>query len=206
MQFDHGFFGFPTGQDGVDAARRPGQLVLQHGVGAGAGLPHTVLDVGQRAHGELQAIGEIGAVAVAQCHAATHDVMAEPFQGVSVHAVIMTDKGGNVESPCPFLSIRRRDSGSYFLGTPARSARTWVTASQKISSTFSLDRPTTSTFGTPVSSRRTTVASGSASPVHHSWRMAKSSNRSPSSVCRSALRRLATGIRAHHSARQYGPS
>ena len=43
---------------------------------------------------------------------------------------------------------------------------------------------------------------GSASPVHHSWRMAKSSKRSPSSVCRSAARRLGTGTRAHHSARQ----
>ena len=50
------------------------------------------------------------------------------------------------------------------------------------------------------------VASNSASPVHHSWRMAKSSNRSPSSVCRSAPRRLLTGIRAHHTAHQYGPS
>ena len=91
-------------------------------------------------------------------------------------------------------------------GLPASSALTWVTVSQKISSTFSFDRPTTSIFGTPASSRRTTLASGSASPVHHSWRMAKSSNRSPSSVCRSMLRRLATGTRAHHSARQYGPS
>ena len=82
----HQLLGFPTGQDGVDAARRPGQLVLQHGVGAGAGLAHAVLDVGQGAHGERQAVGQIGAVAVAQCHAATHDVVAEPFQGASVHA------------------------------------------------------------------------------------------------------------------------
>ena len=104
---DHGSCGFPAGQDGVDAARRPGQLVLQHGVGARAGLAHAVLDVGQRAHGELQAVGQIGAVAVAQRHAPTHDVVAEPFQGASVHAVIMTDQGGNVESLCPFLSIRR---------------------------------------------------------------------------------------------------
>ena len=36
-----------------------------------------------------------------------------------------------------------------------------------------LGSPTTSIFGTPASSRRTTLASGSASPVHHSWRMAK---------------------------------
>ena len=33
-------------------------------------------------------------------------------------------------------------SGSHFLGTPARSALIWVTVSQKISSTLSLDRPT----------------------------------------------------------------
>ena len=103
----------------------------------------------------------------------------------------MTHQGGNVESPCPFRSVSLHKSGSYFLGTPANSALAWVTASQKISSTFSLDRPTTSIFGAPASSRRTTLASGSASPVHHSWRMAKSSNRSPSSVCRSMLRRLA---------------
>ena len=28
-QFDRGFFGFPSGQDGVDAARCPRKLVLQ---------------------------------------------------------------------------------------------------------------------------------------------------------------------------------
>ena len=37
--------------------------------------------------------------------------------------------------------------------------------SQDSSSTFCLDRASTSTLGTPASSRRTTVASGSASPV-----------------------------------------
>ena len=104
---DHQLFGFPAGQDGVDAAGCPGQLVFQHGVGARAGLAHAVLDVGQRAHGELQAVGQVGAVAVAQRHAPTHDVVAEPFQGASVHAAIMTHQGGNVEPPCPFLSIRR---------------------------------------------------------------------------------------------------
>ena len=62
----------------------PGQLVFQHGVGAGAGLALAVLDVGQRAHGELQAVGQVGAVAVAQRDAPTHDVVAEAFQGVSV--------------------------------------------------------------------------------------------------------------------------
>ena len=98
-QFDPRLLGFAPGQDVVDAARRPGQLVLQHGVGAGAGLTHAVLDVGQRAHGELQAIAQIGAVAETQRHAPTHDLVAEPFQGVSVHAVIMTDKSRKVESP-----------------------------------------------------------------------------------------------------------
>ena len=83
-QFDHQLFGFPTGQDGVDAPRCPGQLVLQHGVGAGAGLAHAVLDVGQRAHGELQAVGQIGAVAVTQRDAAAHDVVAEVLQVASV--------------------------------------------------------------------------------------------------------------------------
>ena len=106
-QLDHEFFGFPARQDGVDAAGCPGQLVFQHGVGAGAGLAHAVLDVGQGAHGELQAVGQVGAVAIAQRHAPTHDVVAEPFQGASVHAGIMTHEGGNVESPCPFLSVCR---------------------------------------------------------------------------------------------------
>ena len=53
----------------------------------------------------------------------------------------MAHEGGNVEPPCPFRSICRTNSGSYFLGTPASSALAWVTASQKISSTFSLDTP-----------------------------------------------------------------
>ena len=37
-----------------------------------------------------------------------------------------------------FVPSVAQNSGSYFLGTPARSARTWVIVSQKISSTFSL--------------------------------------------------------------------
>ena len=81
------------------------ELVFQHGVGAGAGLSHAVFDVGQGAHGELQAVGEIGAVAVAQREAPTHDVVAEPLQGVAVHGPIMTHRGGNVELPRPFVSI-----------------------------------------------------------------------------------------------------
>jgi hypothetical protein len=48
-----------------------------------------------------------------------------------------------------------------------------VITSQNSSSTFSFDRPTTSTFGTPATFRCITLGSGSASPVHHSWRMAK---------------------------------
>ena len=64
------------------------------------------LDVGQRAHGERQAVGQVGAVAVAQRHAAAHDVVAEPFQVASVHALRMTHQGGNVESSYPFYSVR----------------------------------------------------------------------------------------------------
>ena len=144
--------GFPTGQDGVDAARRPGQLVFQQGVGARAGLTQAVLDVGQRAHGELQAIGQIGAVAETQCHAPTHDVVAEPFQIASVHAAIMTDKGGNVESRCPFLSIRRTKQRNLFPRDSGQvGPRLGDRVPEDLSSTFSLDRPTTSTFATPAS-------------------------------------------------------
>jgi len=38
-----------------------------------------VFDVGQGAHGELQAVGQVGAVAEAQRDAPAHDVVAEPF-------------------------------------------------------------------------------------------------------------------------------
>ena len=93
MQCGHQLLGFPSGQDGVDAAGCPGQLVFQHGVGARAGLAHAVLDVGERAHGELQARGQVGAVAVAQCHAPTHDVVAQPFQGAAIHTGIMAHQG-----------------------------------------------------------------------------------------------------------------
>ena len=44
--------------------------------------------------------------------------------------------------------------GSNVLGMPARSALTWVITSHNSSSTFSFDTPTTSTLGTPASSRR----------------------------------------------------
>ena len=81
VQCGRQLFGFPSGEDGVDAAGCPGQFVFQHGVGAGAGLAHTVLDVGQGAHGELQAVGQVDAGAEAQRHAPAHDVVAEPFQG-----------------------------------------------------------------------------------------------------------------------------
>ena len=83
------------------AAGCPGQLVLQHGVGAGAGLTHAVLDVGQGAHGELQGVGQVSAAAVAQGYAPTHDVVAEAFQGASIHASIMTQQGGNVDVIIP---------------------------------------------------------------------------------------------------------
>ena len=68
----------------------------------------------------------------------------------------MTHEGGNVESPCPFCSIHCMKCRTFFLWIPARSALTWVMVSQNSSSTFSLDRPATSTLGVP-SSRRTTV-------------------------------------------------
>ena len=67
-------------------------------------------------------------------------------------------------------SLFPRDSGQVGPGLGDR-------VPEDLSSTFSLDRPTTSTFATPASSRRTTLASGSASPVHHSWRMAKEATR-----------------------------
>ena len=122
-----------------------------------------MLDVGQCAHGERQAAGQIGAVAVAQCHSPAHDVVAEPCQVASVHADIMTHQNGNVEPTSPFHSLRRMNSGYYFLETPARSILSWAIVAQNISSIPSMDRPTTSTLGTP-SSRRTTVASGNARP------------------------------------------
>ena len=80
--------------------------------------------------------------------------------------------------------------GNYFRGTPARSALTWVIVSQNSSSTFSRDKPTTSTLGTPASSRRTSLASGRASPVHHSWRGVRS---------RRTVRRRGC-VAAHHGA------
>jgi hypothetical protein len=54
-----------------------------------------------------------------------------------------------------FLLFGAPRSGNYFRGTPARSGLTWVIVSQNSSSTFSFDSPTTSTFGTPASTRRT---------------------------------------------------
>jgi hypothetical protein len=63
----------------------------------------------------LQAVGQIGAVAVAQRNAPTHDVVAEPCQVASVHAAMMTYQGGNVEPPCAFLAIWRTEYRSYFL-------------------------------------------------------------------------------------------
>ena len=47
--------GPPPSQDGVDAARCPGQLVFQHGVAAGASLADAALDVGQ-------GVGQVDAV------------------------------------------------------------------------------------------------------------------------------------------------
>ena len=71
-----------------------------------AGLAYAVFDVGQGAQDELQAVGQIGAVAIAQCNAPTHDVVAEACQVASVHAFEETYPGGNVELPYPLHSIR----------------------------------------------------------------------------------------------------
>ena len=135
-------------------------LFSKHGVGARAGLAHAVLDVGQGAHGELQAVGQIGAVAVAQRDAPTHDVVAEPFQGASVHRSIMTHEGSNVESPYPFLSTRCTDNRSYFLGTPARSALTWVIVSQEGFLHLLLGQADHLHLGIRATSRRTTFGLG----------------------------------------------
>ena len=48
-----------------------------------------------------------------------------------------------------FFPSTARKSGNYFLGTPASSALTWVIVSQKISSTFSFDRPDHLDLGYP---------------------------------------------------------
>ena len=41
----------------------------------------------------------------APARAPANDMVAEPFQGVSIHVGIVTRQGGNVESPCPFRSV-----------------------------------------------------------------------------------------------------
>jgi hypothetical protein len=85
-----------------------------------------VFDVGQGAHGELQAVGQIGAVAEAQREAATHDVVAEPLQGMSLHGPIMMDSGGNFVLPHPFVSIQCPIKRKSPLLTHASSALNWV--------------------------------------------------------------------------------
>ena len=110
-QLDHELFGFPAGENGVDAAGCPAELVFQHGVGARAGLAHPVFDVGQGAHGELQAVGQVGAIAVAQCHAPTHNVVAEPFQRPLVHEGIMTHHGRQCRAAMPgFFHFSREEA------------------------------------------------------------------------------------------------
>ena len=52
-------------------------------------------------HGELQAVGQIGAVAVAQCYTPAHHVVAQPFQGVSVHRWIMAHYGRQCRATMP---------------------------------------------------------------------------------------------------------
>jgi hypothetical protein len=72
-------------------------------------------------------------------------------------------------------------SGSYFLGAPARSALTWVIVSQNSFSTFSSTGRPPPPSARPRFRGAPPLASGRASPVHHSWRLSKSSKRSPSS-------------------------
>jgi hypothetical protein len=71
--------------------------------GAGAGLAHAVFDVGEGAHGELQAVGQVGAGAVAQRDAAAHDVVAEPSQCMLVHEGIMTHHGWQRRAAMPIF-------------------------------------------------------------------------------------------------------
>src|SRR6202008_128307 len=88
---DTQFFRLATGQVGVVGVGCPAKLVFQHGGGAGGGIADAVFDVGQGAHGELQAVGEVGAVAVAQRDATAHDVVAGQGQGILVHERIITN-------------------------------------------------------------------------------------------------------------------
>ena len=105
-----------------------------------------------------------------------------------------------------FLPSDARKSGNYFRGTPARSALTWVIVSQNSSSTFSFDRPDHLHLRHPgqFAAHHLGIGQGVAGPplladveVVESLALA---------VCRSSARRLLTGTRAHHCARQYGPS
>lgn len=90
-------------------------------------------------------------------------------------------------------SLAARNSGSYFLGTPARSARTWAwcpsTTPPLLGETHHLDS------GYPGQSRRTTLASGSASRVPPF--LADGEVVEPFALVgvRSAPRRLLTGTR-----------
>ena len=66
-----------------------GSLVFQHGVGSRAGPANAVFDVGQGAHCEHEAVGQLGTRAIAQGDPPAHDVAAEPLQRVPVHECIM---------------------------------------------------------------------------------------------------------------------
>jgi len=83
----------------------------------------------------------------ATARAPANDMVAEPFQGVSIHVGIVTRQRGNVESPCPFHSVRcmkkrnslPRDAGQIGpdLGNPVPGGLFY----------FLLGQPTTSTLG-----------------------------------------------------------
>ena len=94
---------------------------------------------------------------------------------------------------------------NHFRGTPARSALTWVIASQN-SCTLSFERPATSTLGTPASSRRTTLGLRECTAGLPFLADVEVVSALVVAGVPQLTARLLTGIRAHHAARQYGLS
>ena len=101
------------------------------GVGARAGLAHAVLDVGQRANGELQAAWRN--VRLRKPSATRRLTTWWPSRSRShVHAVDNDAPGRQCRNAMPIsFHLLHHINGNYFLGTPANSARAWVTASRK---------------------------------------------------------------------------
>ena len=111
----------------------------------------------------------MGAVAVTQCDATAHDVVAEPSQGASIHTVIMTDKSGNVASLCSFRSIRRTKQRKLF---PRDSGQVGPDLVDGVPEQFLDLLPGQAHhlhLGAPASSRRTTLASGVAASTKPVW-------------------------------------